>query len=942
MPHRPATPSPAVRQQVTAVLGSDAYAERDDLFERGLDSLGLIRLVGRWREDGHEVTFEDLATEPTLEAWRRLLGPADGAAPGGATSDLTAPSETAPGGIAPGGTADDAPVPPPAPTPQATDAPFPLATMQHAYWVGRGDEQPLGGVAAHFYTEFDGAGLVPERLGAALAHVVGCHPMLRVRIDPNGSQRCDGPGPALRVEDLRAAGANDVEHRLAALREEGTHRRVDLESDGVLDVLLTLLPGGRTRVHVDLDMVAADALSLRVLLEDLAAAYAGTPRPAPAYDFATALRDRASRRPREIERARAWWAGRLTEIAPAPALPAVLDAAAPTPAGTPAARSTRLHHALTPERTALLGERARAAGITPAAALATVFAETMARWSAEPRFSLNLPLFDRAPLHPDVERVVGDFSSSVLLTVDAAGPLTVAERARSLQRDLHAAVDHGAYGGVEVLRDLARLRGGPTVPSPVVYTSAIGLGPLFGAEVQRVLGAPSHIISQGPQVWLDAQVTELDGGLLLNWDLREHAFAPGTARAAFDAYRDLVDALVDDPEAWHRPAPDAVPAAALRQRARPALGTPPPPRGRCTPPSSTGHAAHRRPSPSSDPTAPPSPTASWPSARWVAGAVSAAAPAGALVAVSAEVGTDRVAAILGVLAAGCAYLPLGWHQPAERRRRILREAAPALVLTDRDDAGTGARTTPPGDGPSVPVLPLVEALAHAAGTPRAADPAELAYVLFTSGSTGSPKGVEVPHAAAAHTVDILARELALGPADRMLGLAEADFDMSVLDLFAPLSVGGAVVLVAAADRPDAARWARSATEHGVTVVNCVPTLLDLWLSVVESGEAPAPALRAALLGGDRVDPGLVARLGAAAPGARFLALGGTTEAAIHSTLLEVGEADPAWDAVPWGRPLPGVRCRVVDGDGRDRPDGVPGELWIGGAGLARGYRGAPA
>src|SRR5690606_5739646 len=109
----------------------------------------------------------------------------------------------------------------------------------------------------------------------------------------------------------------------------------------------------------------------------------------------------------------------------------------------------------------------------------------------------------------------------------------------------------------------------------------------------------------------------------------------------------------------------------------------------------------------------------------------------------------------------------------------------------------------------------------------------------------------------------------------------------------------------------------------------------------EAGMAPMPPLRAVLLGGDRIDPGLRDRLRAQAPDCRFLALGGMTEAAVHSTLLEVDRADPAWTCVPWGRPLPGVRCRVVDAQERDRPDLVPGELWVGGAGLARGHRGAP-
>ncbi|GIG40584.1 non-ribosomal peptide synthetase [Cellulomonas phragmiteti] len=912
-------PRTSVRDQVAAVLGTDTFGDEDDLFDHGIDSLGLIRLVGRWRDEGHEVTFEDLAADATVTAWGRLLAagpstvrpvPADPADPADPVARDTAPP---------------------------TSEPFDLATMQHAYWVGRGDEQPLGGVAAHFYTEFDGHGLDPDRLARALDVVVAAHPMLRVRIDDDGRQRYGSTGSPLRVQDLRHLGPAAAAEALTALRDEGTHRRMDVRAGHVLDVALTLLADGRTRLHVDLDMVAADALSLRVLLDDLGAAYRGRPRSAPRYDYATALRDRALARAAETDRARRWWQDRLPALPPAPALPTVQDATAPTPPGSPFTRSTRLHHRLSPERARVLTERSRAAGVTPAAALATAFALTLAAWSAEPRFSLNLPLFDRPPLHPDVDRVVGDFSSSVLLAVDTGQDRTFTAHARALQGELHAAVDHGAWGGVEVLRDLARLHGRPTVPSPVVYTSAIGLGPLFSEDVQDTFGPAVHIISQGPQVWLDAQVTELDGGLLLNWDLREHLFVPGTAQAAFAAYRDLVDLLVDDPATWDRHVVAPVPAATDGTRDRPAVDLP-------APAARTLHAAfleHAQAAPDAvalvdvDGT-PVTYGQLAQDALRVAGAVARAVPAGSTVALTLPRGARQVAALLGVLAAGCAYLPAGDHQPPARRRAILQVARPALLLVDPADGDDS------GDAPhGTPVLRISDALAGAPGTTRPCAPDDVAYVLFTSGSTGVPKGVEVPHGGAAHTVDVLAAVLGTGPQDRTLALAETDFDMSVVDLLLPLSTGGAAVLVASADRRDATTWARAAAEHGVTVVNCVPTLLDMLLTVVESGDAPAPPLRAVLLGGDRVGTDLPARLRAVAPGARFLALGGMTEAAIHSTLLEVDRVDPAWTCVPWGRPLPGVRCRVVDVHGHDRPDGVPGELWVGGAGLARGYRGAP-
>ncbi|SJZ79296.1 amino acid adenylation domain-containing protein [Marinactinospora thermotolerans DSM 45154] len=890
-----------VRARVAEIIGTDDFADGDDLFDHGLDSLGLIRLAGTWREQGAEITFADLAAEPTVRAWTELL-------------------ETAP-----------APAPATTRTP-AEDEPFELATMQHAYWIGRQDEQPLGGVAAHFYTEFDGHGVEPARLTAAVAAVVERHPMLRARFLDDGRQRIVPPGGPVpvTVHDLRDLPAAAVRERLDAIRDDATHRRMDVASGRVLDVALSLLPDGATRLHVDLDMIVADALSLRVLLDDLVAAYDGRPLPPLEYGFARYLAERASRDTAARQRDRAWWHGRLGDLPAPPELPTVIDASRPTPAGSEYARSTRLHHRLDPERARRLTERARAAGVTPAAALAAAFAEALGGWSGAPRFLLNLPLFDRAPLHPDIDQVIGDFSGSVLLAADVEGDLPFTERAERIQRELHQAIGHGAYSGVEVLRDLARAAGGTPVLAPVVYTSAIGLGPLFTRAVQECFGRPTWIISQGPQVWLDAQVTELDGGLLLNWDAREKVFAPGVLESAFAAYRDLVDALVDDPDTWRRPfttpgRPEIVGASSPLPQARPLHGR---------------FFSHARRAPdatalvASDGT-----TLSYGElaarALRVAGAVAARLPVGGTVAVDLPRGFDQVAAVLGVLAAGCAYLPVGREQPPARRARVIGVGGAGLVLAQDAHA--------PGEGDDAPpVLAVADALAAPPlAAPRDTDPDAVAYVLFTSGSTGVPKGVEVAHRAAAHTIDVLAEIVGFGASDRTLALAEPDFDMSVYDLFAPLSAGGAAVLVEGDARRDATRWADTAARGGVTILNCVPALLDLLLSAAEADMAPMPPLRAVLLGGDRVGVDLPGRLGALAPGCRFLALGGMTEAAIHSTLQEVERVDPAWRSIPWGRPLPGVACRVVDARERDRPDHAVGELWVGGAGLALGYRGDP-
>jgi len=863
--------SQELSQQVAELLdlSDEVIDEHENLIELGLDSITMMRLAGNWRKAGANVTFADLVTTPTLAAWRAMLAVESGQ-------------------IAWAGKKID------------ESAPFSLALMQHAYWVGRAPGQRLGGVDAHFYHEFDGTGVDPERLENAVRALFARHGMLRVAVSDDGTQRVlpESPWAGLRVHHW--VDQSTLDARRTAL----SHRRMDISSGEVFDVQLSLLPEGRTRMHVNLDMIAADALSLRVLLADLARAYEGEVLSTLGYSYPRYLADRGSG---GQDVAREYWAARLPTLPGAPQLPAI------DVGGEPAV--VRHHRWLGPESVSAIDRSARRHGLTTAMALAAVFAETLTAWSAEPRFLLNLPLFDREPLHDEVDSLVGDFTSSVLLEWDGAAPGSFAERAGSLQRRFHADVAHTAYSGVEVLRDLSRLHG-DQVLAPVVYTSALGLGELFAPEVTGTFGQASWIISQGPQVWLDAQVTELDGGLLVNWDVREDVFVEGVPDVMFAAYRTLLDRLIENEDAWSE-VPELIPPAQSLVRAE-VNDTKVTRRARRLHDAFFAHATACPDAPAvfSDGESRTYGELAEQALRIAGHLTAKGAGPGHLVAVSLSKGPDQVAAVLGVLAAGAAYLPLGVDQPAVRRDRILRTAGVTLVLDD----------LAPASG------------ATALAEPVSGDDSALAYVIYTSGSTGEPKGVEIGHAAAVNTVDDLNYRFGIGPEDRSLALSALEFDLSVYDLFGPLSVGGAVVCVRDSGRRDASVWVDALLRHRATVLNCVPALLDMVLTVAEE---PLP-LRVVLLGGDRVTTDLPARLAEYAPECRFAGLGGTTETAIHSTVCEVDVVDPQWTCVPYGTPLDNVLCRVVDPLGRDRPDRVPGELWIGGAGVARGYRGDPA
>jgi amino acid adenylation domain-containing protein/thioester reductase-like protein len=315
--------------------------------------------------------------------------------------------------------------------------------------------------------------------------------------------------------------------------------------------------------------------------------------------------------------------------------------------------------------------------------------------------------------------------------------------------------------------------------------------------------------------------------------------------------------------------------------------------------------------------------------RHAARLVAAGVAPGDLVAVDSRKGAEEIVATLAILKAGAAYVPIATDMPVARAESLLARSG-ARVLTGAE----GGRPHPAfvgvdmSEGPAVP-------------PPRdiATQPSDTAYVLFTSGSTGEPKAVEVSHRAALLTVHEVLRRFGIGHDDVLYGLSALDFDLSVFDVFGAFAARATLVLPSSQAGADAFAWVRDVARHGVTVWNTVPSSLDMLLEA--TGHTRLPSLRRLLLSGDWVGLGLPDRARAACPGAMFVALGGATEAAIWSNCQVVESVDPRWRSIPYGRALNGHSMFVAESSGWPAPSGATGEILIGGGGLAKGYRGAP-
>ncbi|MFI1920288.1 amino acid adenylation domain-containing protein [Nocardia sp. NPDC020380] len=300
-------------------------------------------------------------------------------------------------------------------------------------------------------------------------------------------------------------------------------------------------------------------------------------------------------------------------------------------------------------------------------------------------------------------------------------------------------------------------------------------------------------------------------------------------------------------------------------------------------------------------------------------------------------GLELVVAMYAVVKAGGAYVPIDPDHPADRIAYIVETARPAVVLTTSADGAPFASDAPVLEVDRLDLAVFSPGPITDADRIRPLLDQHPAYVIFTSGSTGRPKGVTVPHAAIVNQLHWLQDTFALGATDRALLKTPATFDLSVWEFWSPLTSGGSLVVTAPGDERDPDRLRALIEARGVTVLHPVPSLLGMLLT---GGELPA-SVRAVLAIGEALPAATAAQfLDRSAAGAQLFNLYGPTEAAVSITSFAVREPHPR--AVPIGAPAWNSRVYVLDARLQPVPVGVPGELYLSGAQLARGYHGRAA
>ncbi|MHA5020653.1 MupA/Atu3671 family FMN-dependent luciferase-like monooxygenase [Streptomyces sp. SD35] len=764
-------------------------------------------------------------------------------------------------------------------------------------------------------------------LHAALRGLVARHEGLRTVFRETG----DGPRQVVRAfaePDFACVDGTDSPQRtLQDVLSAESARRFDLVNGPLFVTRLVKLGEAEHVLVLSLHHIVVDAASATVLARDLSALYRserdGTAPGLPALtrSYADHAREQAAAaNSPEADEDLAYWRRTLDGDLPALALPT--DRPRPS---TMTSNGRAVFHTLDPELSRRLRELGRARRSTLFMTLLAGYAAMLHRVTGQTDIVIGTPISDRPER---AEHLLGFFVNTLALRLDLSGDPafgTLLDRVRTVALD---AYDHARVPFERVVRELAPPRAVDRTPVFQAFAEFQRAEPfrfaLPGIEATPLDAGPDKSLTD-----LTVYFTDQPHGIRCHLEYNTDLFDEATVDRFFATFRDLLAAAVDAPEA---PLSRLVPVTAADTAAD---GEPVPPswqRGPTRPLTDTTvhDLVARKAAALPDRTAVISGDTRLTyrqlhdRAEQLAAALRERQPEGGEVALWLPRSADLVVAMLAVLKAGRAYVPLDPSLGRARAEQVIGECGARIVVSTHDDAA--ALKLPTG-------VTVVRPNATAPPSPRAAsatDHQSPCCVLYTSGSTGTPKGVVVTHRGVVDLCEWHHRRFTFTPADRSAMVCSQSFDASLLEIWPALTAGASVTIADEGLRRDPLALARWYGEQRATF-SILPTALGEQLLRLPAGDQPP--LRHLLLGGDvlRTRP---------RPEARYETVNvyGPTEVTVLCTTQTVAAQSPdAARPIAIGRPVDNVRLSVLDESGSPAPVGTVGELYVGGPGVTRGY-----
>ena len=817
---------------------------------------------------------------------------------------------------------------------------FPLNNVQQAYYMGRIDLFEIGNISTGGYSEFVVDDLSVENLEKALNRLVLRHAGLRTVFTDQGQQIL----PADNCHYSIPVNKITTEEALLDIRNRLLNMKVDVARFPIIVIEVSEYKGSYV-IHFMFDAIIMDNNSMRIFFTELVKIYNNLDIVLPTlhityHEYILALQ--RIRDSKLFDKAKTYWETKLEDYDFSCNLPIVIE-----PSMVKQSTTKRGLRIIEKETYDMLQEKLAKIQLSPTSLLLSLYGKVLCRWSGQDKFSINLTLFNRLPLHKEVNDILGDFTNLELYNYDDVKSRDIVEHyLKGVQNVLWDDIENNLFDGIDFQR-LIRERKQWSISkaiAPIVLTSVLGFKEKKEeGDVVNLFGRQHYSISRTSQVWIDNAVYEDDNGnLILRWDFVEQLFLPEVIEGMLDEYAYLIrkiaamDIQRDRLEFYRLPATyqhiiekynataeeydvktiidfydNCVIQDACKCNAIAVLE------------GGNNKQAYKH--------------------REVAIGFKNIAThlykyykEEQTVAILSEKGYNQVVSSLGIMQSGQAYIPLNIHWSASRILEIMEESGTKVLLISKKEYEHKRQL----QVSNIRLL-IIEELLTKEREKNIHLPivllSDIAYIIYTSGSTGKPKGVEISHENMMNTLIAVNNRYKVTEKDSVLALSELSFDLSVYDIFGLLLVGGGIVFVNDEERQDPHHWLSLIEKHKITLWNTVPQLAELLVDEARAREMRLDSIRLYLLSGDWLPLQLPDKIKRQSKDTQVISLGGATEGSVWSIWYEIKNINSDWKSIPYGYPMPNQQIYILNHELIHSPIGVEGDIYIGGKGVAQGY-----
>lgn len=828
--------------------------------------------------------------------------------------------------------------------------PYPLNNVQQAYALGRFNNFELSSVSTHIYTEYSFGFLDVERLEKAFNRLLQRHLALRTVFNQN-IQYYLKEYPYYNINVVEYADEDHIHNT----RDVLSHKLYNIEEFPLFDVVVSKFKN-KYILHLSFDALIVDMGSFQILFDEWIKLYNNLDISLPELHITHrdyAIQYDLVRQSPLFNKAKQYWEGKVESYnfnvnLPLRAHPSMID--------TP--NFSRITKTIPLTIWQKLTQKAQQQNISPTALVLEVYGYILSYWMGQHKLCINLTLFNRLPLHSQINDVIGDFTVLELFNYQRNEKnSTIADELKRTHSALLLDIENNLFDGIDFQR-LVRKKcsiNANQILAPIVLTSVLGNisqgKSIFDLPLNESYQGVNFSLSQTPQVWLDNKAYETDEGFVAEWDYVEQLFDRDTISSMHASYCDLIEKLANmDWGNQTLPTPNLPYCERIQQ-------------GNSSSQKVSEETLHDR----------------YNRIYKKVKAKKAIVDIGAereyahqelwdeselfaryliefieqhklslhkLVAVLSQKGYNQVITTLAIIKAGYAYLPLNTDWPVGRLKNVMEQGECEVLFVSKQEM-TEKGLSQNMQGKYILVIEDVlsslrrlnnQALLENISLPNVnAD--DIAYVIFTSGSTGKPKGVTISHRGALNTIDAVNRRFSIKSNDKVLALSELSFDLSVYDIFGLLAVGGTIVFPRQEEVKHPKHWLELVEKYKITLWNTVPQLASLFIDEAEENKGDITSLKVFLLSGDWIPLSLPPRIQKLCPKSMVMSLGGATEGSIWSIWYEIKNIHPEWTSIPYGVAMPNQKMYILNQYGEHCPIGVVGEICIGGIGVALNYWG---